>query len=87
MTPYLHAQILSCLSLIEFIVVDMGGDMFKRGYEFELDHNGCRSTLGIHIDQIGLDSAFSHDGLHLPGDVVELVVGWGGDLYGTLYFH
>ena len=39
MTPYLHTQILSCLSMIEFIVVDMGGDMFKRGYEFELDHN------------------------------------------------
>jgi len=44
MTPYLHAQILSCLSLIEFIVVDMGGDMFKRGYE-----SPCRKQRGIMI--------------------------------------
>ena len=31
--------------------------------------------LGIDIDQAGLRAGFSHDGLHLPGEVVEAVVG------------
>ena len=87
MTPYLHAQILSCLRLIEFIVVDMGGDMFKRGYEFELYHDGRRSPQGIDVDHSGLNARFEYDGYHLPGDIIEAVVGWGGDMDGSLHFH
>jgi hypothetical protein len=59
----------------------------KRAYEFELYHNPGRGTLNIHINQAGLHIAFRYDGLHLRGDVVEAVAGWGGDVDGLLHFH
>jgi hypothetical protein len=50
-----------------------------------LDHNSCRGSLGVDIDQAGLNAGFSDDGLHLAGDVVEAVVGGCGYLDGSLH--
>lgn len=61
-------------------------DKLKRVYEFELDHNSCGCTLGIHIDHPGLYATFCDDGFHLPGNVVEAIVGGGADLDGSLHF-
>ena len=45
-------------------------------------HDAGRCTLHIDIDNTSLHFAFCCDGLHLSGDVVEVVVGGGGYLDG-----
>ena len=47
----------------------------KRGYLKEKHHSTRSGTLDIDIDHAGLHARFTYDGLHLPGDVVEAVVG------------
>ena len=39
----------------------------------------------VYIDHAGLHTGFSHDGLHLPGDIVKAVLGGGADLYNLLH--
>ena len=56
-------------------------------HEFELYHDPGRGSLHIDIDQAGLHAAFSDNGLHLTGDVIEAVVGMGGYLDGLLHIH
>ena len=51
-----------------------------------LYHNPGCCSLGIDIDQAGLDFAPGDDGLHLAGDVIEAVVGGGGYGDGLLHF-
>ena len=41
-------------------------------------HNPGRGPLHVNIDQSGLHTGLSHDGLHLTSEVVETVAGWGG---------
>ena len=43
-----------------------------------LDHHTCSCALYIDIHQAGLHTGFSHDGLHLSGNVIQAVVGGGG---------
>ena len=48
--------------------------MVKGIHSNEKDHDPGGGTLDIHIHQSGLHPGFSHDGLHLGGDVVQAVV-------------
>ena len=57
----------------------------KRVHLNEKDHHSCSGTLGIYVDQAGLDAGFTYDGLHLVGNVVEAVVGRSGYVYGSLH--
>ena len=50
-----------------------------------MNHYSCGGTLDIDIDHAGLYTGFSHDGLNLPGDVVQAVEGGGGYLDGLLH--
>lgn len=44
----------------------------------EKNHHTSSGTMHKDIDHTGLNAGFRYDGLHLPGDVVEPVVGGGG---------
>ena len=50
-------------------------------------HDPGGGSLDIDIDHAGLHAGFSNDGLHLPGDVVKAVAGWGGYVDGLLHCH
>ena len=56
-----------------------------RVHQKEKNHNGTGCTLNVDIYESGLHPAFRDDGLHLPGDVIEAVVGWGGYLDCSLH--
>ena len=58
----------------------------NRFYEFELHHYARSCTLCIDIYHAGLNTGFSDDCLHLPGDVVEAIVGRCADLDGLLHY-
>jgi hypothetical protein len=58
----------------------------RRVHEFEFHHDPNRRPLNVNIGQSGLNAGFSHDGLHMPGDVLDAVVGGGGYLDSLLRF-
>ena len=56
-----------------------------RGYHVEFDHNSGSCSLDIDDDHAGLNSGFCDNSLHLTGDVIETILGLGGDVYGLLH--
>ncbi len=66
------------------IIEKAPSSQFTRVHLNEKNHDGSCCTLDIDIDKAGGDPAFRDDGLHLPGDVVEAIVGGGGYVDGLL---
>lgn len=52
----------------------------------ELYHDACRCSLDANVDYTVLHTAVFNNSFHLPGDVVEAVVGRCGNLYIFLHF-
>lgn len=57
-----------------------------RAYHIESDHDGCSGLLGIYIDHACSDPTFRYYCLHLPGNVVQPIMGRGADLNYSLHF-
>jgi len=76
----------SCILKTEHSLPHLAIKGEKRVHSNEKNHHPCCGTLHIDIDQAGLHTGFSHNGLHLAGNVVETVVGRRADLYYLLHF-
>ena len=74
------------MSVISLVIKTVIALSLKGVHENELDHySGC-CALGIDIYHPGLNAGLRYDGFHLPGDIVEAVVGRCADLNGSLHF-
>jgi len=75
----------SCILKTEHSLPHLAIKGEKRVHSNEMNHHSGGCALYIDIDQTGLNTGFSHDGLHMPGNIVEAVVGIGADLNGLLH--
>jgi len=74
----------SCILKTEHSLPHLGIKGEKRVHSNEKHHHCCGCTLNIDVHQACLHAGFSYYGLHLPGNVVQAVVGGCGYVDGLL---